>query len=360
MEQRMIAINARFLTQPVTGVQRYAIELSKRIKEVLREEVVFIAPRNVLHKELAERLGVVTVGKLKGHLWEQIELPLYLRRIRSPILLNLCSTAPLWYKNKIVTVHDAAFVAFPQAYSRKFLIFYQFLIPRILSGSKHIITVSEFSKQELIKYYPSILSDKISVVFNAAGEEFQKQEEIELKSEKYFLAVSSLNARKNFPLILEAFEQFSERRKDIKLYVVGGIDNQSFSMLDLDKYRSNPNVIFKGRVTDDELISYYSNTLAFLYPSFYEGFGIPPLEAQQCGTPVILSRESCFPEIFGDSALYCSALDPVDLRNKMEQILDDLTLRKKMVELGYENSKRYSWENNAVQLIEVLTMYSNR
>lgn len=347
----MIYVNSRFLTQPITGVQRFAIELSIRLKRTLGSEIQFIAPSDILHTDLATQLDVKIVGSKKGHLWEQIDLPNYLKKQGEPILLNLCNTAPILYKKNIITVHDVAFEVFPFTYTKSFLYFYKFLIPRIIKKALKVITVSEFSKNEIIKYY-KISSNKIEVIYNAVSDIFQNNNPKE-KKENYFLAVASLNFRKNLPLILEAFSEFYQTNKEYQLLIIGGLDQKSFSDLDLEKYKNNPNILFKGRVSDDELVVYYQNAIAFVYPSFYEGFGIPPLEAQASGCPVILSEESCFPEIFGDTVLYCNPYMVDSLVNKFRDAIIP-SINEKFVLKGYENIKKYDWDLSATQLQTII------
>ena len=330
-----IIVNARFLTQPITGVQRFAIEISLRLKKELGEKIMFVSPKEIIQNELAKELQVNTIGYTTSHLWEQIELPLYLKKKGSPLLLNFCNTAPLLYKNKISTIHDIAFEVYV----------YRFLIPKICKNSKKIITVSDFSKQEIIKYYKT-KTDKIQVIYNAVNDGFIYNENIELKNQKYFLAVSSLNYRKNIPFVLDSFIEFIKDCPDYKLYLIGGMDTKSFSKLNLSKYTNHPNIIFLGRVSDEDLILYYSNAVAFIYPSLYEGFGIPPLEAQKCGTPVILSNLSCFPEIFGQSVLYCDVDNINSLVKQMNLILEK-ELRDNIKKLGEENEKKYNWDLSA-------------
>ena len=128
----MLIINSRFLTQEITGVQRFAIEISLRLKDLLKDNVLFVAPYNVIQSEIAKRLNVQIIGNHTGHLWEQWDLPHYLKKNGSPLLLNLCNLAPLRYKNKISTIHDVSFVRYPQTFSKKFLFFYKFMIPKII------------------------------------------------------------------------------------------------------------------------------------------------------------------------------------------------------------------------------------
>ena len=127
----MFYVNARFLTQNITGVQRYAIEISKQLKIQLGNEVRFVSPKNIIHNKIAEELEVCVVGKNRGHIWEQFDLPIYLTKNKSPLLLNLANTAPICYGNNIVTLHDIAFERFSENFNWKFGIFYRLLIPRI-------------------------------------------------------------------------------------------------------------------------------------------------------------------------------------------------------------------------------------
>ncbi|WP_116790690.1 glycosyltransferase family 4 protein [Flavobacterium psychrotrophum] len=358
----MIIINARFLTQPITGVQRYAIEICKRIRlEYSNDELIFVAPHNLLDNELAKELNVIVVGKRSGHIWEQIELPLYLKKLKKnndgPLLLNLCNTAPLLYNNKIVTIHDVAFEVFPETYSKNFLRVYKFMIPRIIKQSKHVITVSAFSKNEIVKYYNTAAS-KISVIYNAVSDLFYHSKDKGNVNQPYFTAVSSLNFRKNLPLVLDAFSLVYKKSPQVSLYIIGGFDSKSFSSLNLSKYENHPAIHFTGRITDEELVMYYSNALGFLYPSLYEGFGIPPLEAQKCGTPAILSNESCLPEIFKDSVLYCNAYQPEDMALKMQQLLDEPGLMDKLVAAGYKNNEDYSWDSSAEKVKSILDNFN--
>ena len=216
-----IIVNARFLTQPVTGVQRFAIELSKRLKKRGNINIQFVAPENIVHCELANDLDVKIIGKLKGHLWEQIELPRYLRKNGNPILLNLCSTAPCFYKNQIVTHHDITYIRCPESFSLKFKLLYKLLAPLFLKNSKKIITVSEFSKGEISKYF-DIPKEKFIVVYNAVDKEkFRKQYDQDSSAPKYILAVSSQNYHKNFQGLVNAFKKVKDEIKNVDLYIVG-------------------------------------------------------------------------------------------------------------------------------------------
>lgn len=168
----MIIVNSRFLTQKITGVQRFAIEISLRLKAIMKDDIFFVAPHDIIQNEIANKLEVKVIGKHTGHLWEQWDLTKFLKKNGSPLLLNLCNMAPLMYTNKISTIHDIAFVRYPQTFSKKFLWFYKIMIPRIIKSSIKVITVSEFSKQEIVDEY-NIDPNMVGVIYNAVNEIFR-------------------------------------------------------------------------------------------------------------------------------------------------------------------------------------------
>ena len=346
----MIYIDGRFLTQQMTGVQRFAYEISRRIKEIMGEQVILVCPSNLVMRDEARELNAQIIGKHKGHVWEQFDLPRFLKKQGSPLLLCLCNVAPLFYKNKVVTIHDVAFEVFPQTFSRSFLCYYKFLIPRIVRSSRLVATVSIFSKSELIRCY-KIDEKRIIVVYNAVNERFRYVEDLNLKKNQYFLAVSSLNYRKNFFAVLKAFDLYSQQNASCNLYIIGDLQSRSFGDVNIDEYRSNPRIKFLGRVSDEELIRYYSNAIGFIYPSFYEGFGIPLLEAQKCDCPVLCSDIPVFHEVCGDSVLYCDANNPEGMSVMMESMLKE---REMLQEKGRQNVKRFSWIISSGRFVDIL------
>jgi glycosyltransferase involved in cell wall biosynthesis len=354
----MIVINARFLTQSMTGVQRYCFEISIRLKYHYGNQIKFVSPKGIILKEEAEVLGAKIIGNYTSYYWEQIELPVYLRAIGSPLLLCMANMAPILYKNKISVIHDIAFMVYPQTFSKSFLYAYKVLIPWVIRTSKLVLTVSEFSKNEILRYY-SVDSEKVKVLYPGLKKEFRIQEHArECIGGNYILAVSSLNYRKNFVRILQAFELVSKECKDVKLFIVGDIKGNHFATVDIEHYINNPSFCFLGRVSDGELNTYYNNALCFLFPSLYEGFGFPLLEAQACGCPVITSNVASMPEVAGGSALLCNPASVEDIKNKILQMINDVDTRRNYAELGQNNVLRFNYDNTVNNVIEIVNNYN--
>ncbi len=343
-KEQKIIINCRFLTQPISGVQRFAIELCRELKK-LRPNLIFVSPKNVMHKDIVRELEVLEIGRLRGHLWEQIELKLFVERNKG-LLISLCNTAPLFVKKQIVTIHDLSFMHHPEWFSFKFRKVYNFLIPKITRRSLHIFTVSETSKKELIETL-DIQSNKITVIYNAVAPIFQRPISEEppqiTKKEKYILTVSSHHPRKNFKKLVEAYLQL--KRKDIKLVIAGNF-NKHFKE---ENIASSDTILFKENVDDEALVELYSNAALFVYPSLYEGFGIPIIEAMSLGTPACISDIPVFREICGDNAVYFDPNSAQSIKEKIEYSLVN------PMECNNDYLKQYNWKSSSKRVNEVIS-----
>ena len=214
-----IFVNARFLTQALSGVQRYGIECSRQIKK-LYHEAIFVCPENILHHDIAEELEAQIVGKRTGHVWEQSELPLFLAKKGKPPLLNLANTAPFFYNNNYITIHDLAFYHHPEWNSKLFSAWYNILIPRLAYKCRHIFTVSKTMKDEITRCY-HIPGPKISVTYNGIGQTMLSDKMADTgKKEKIILSVGSFNTRKNHQNLIAAFLQ-SDIKSTFQLVIIG-------------------------------------------------------------------------------------------------------------------------------------------
>ena len=343
MQSKILVVNSRFLTQNITGVQRFAIEIAKQLKVLYSSDIQFISPKNIIHVDLAEELEAKVIGNRTGHLWEQIDLPRYLKSIDSPLILNLANTAPLFYKNKVITVYDLAFYHYPKWFSKKFVLAYNFLIPRICRNSKHIFTDSEYVRKDISKSY-SIDNTKITTIYGSYSEIFKCNSN---QKESLILAVGSIDPRKNLLALINIFKDI----KDVKLMIVGQ-ENKVFSSLGIKDLPDN--IVFTGYVNDIDLVDLYNKASLFVYPSFFEGFGIPPLEAQACGTPVVCSNTTSLPEVGKDSVIYCDPYSLKDIREKIELVLNDKDLQNQLRTKGFDNIKRFSWKRSANKMIKII------
>jgi glycosyltransferase involved in cell wall biosynthesis len=347
-----IYINSRFLTQKITGSQRFAIEISRQLKKLL-PEARFVSPKNIIHYDIAKELEVESFGRLTGVLWEQLELPIYLRKKGNPLLLNLVNAAPLFYSNIISTIHDVTWKNCPQTYSRLFRLWYDFLIPKIAKKSRIIFTVSDFAKKDISEKL-NLYSNNIYVVYASVRDKFLF---LNLKRENYILSVASLQPHKNLEGLIKAFIFLKNKNKflDYKLILVGGYNKKVFAKTNLFELSKNrEDIVFTGYLSDEKLVEYYNKASLFVFPSFFEGFGIPPLEAMACGCPCVVSNTASLPEVCGDAAYYVNPYDIEDIARGIEKVLSDENLRNDLVKKGFENIKRFSWERSAKKIIEVI------
>lgn len=346
----MIVINARFLTQQTRGVQRFAEQISLELAS-LRDDLVFVTPANITRHETAERLNARVIGHNRGHLWEQLDLPLWLLRNGRPPLVSLCNTAPLAYANQIVTHHDITYVRYPESYSRAFRLLYCNIMPLLLRRTRALMTVSEFSREEISAHY-GYPFDKISIVPNAVAEAFRPFCASGChEPTPYLLAVSSHNAHKNFARMVNAFLSL-QGFDDVQLHIVGDAHGV-FAGLNAD-LAQHPRIRLLGRLTDEELVEQYQGATAFVFPSLYEGFGIPPLEAQACDCPVIAANSASIPEVLGRSALYFDPLNLSSMALAMRRILENAELRNDLRALGRANVARFAWKSSALKVSDLI------
>lgn len=352
----MFIINGRFLSQKPTGIHRYAFEMCDQLHKMGADFIVAM-PKDV-NEDYKLAFNTVKVGSLKGHLWEQLSLPKYLKSIGSPLLVSFSGCGPLNYKNQIMTIHDVSHERHPEWFSKNYWRYYGYMMPRIAKKSHAIITVSEYSKKEIVDVF-KIAPEKLFVA-NCSIPSYHSEISIintgyqELKTpEKYIISVSSFDPRKNFRRLIEAFNLMED--KTIKLYIVG-MKFKAFNTPDLEGLL-NENIILPGYVGDDELKILYKNAMFSIYPSLYEGFGIPPLESMINGCPVIGSKIEALEEICEDAILYTNPYDVKDMANKMNLLASNQQLRLDFKEKGSIQVKKYSWEKSARTVLDLVSKY---
>ncbi|MCB0416447.1 MAG: glycosyltransferase family 4 protein [Bdellovibrionaceae bacterium] len=332
-----IAVNGRFRSQNVTGVQRYATEITSRLGDKVR----------ILEPDKPK-------GRIAGHAWEQFVLP---QKVTGELLWSPGNTGPLSVPSQVLTLHDLSFIDFPKGYSKAFLSWYRWLIPRLVKRVRHLITVSEFSKQRIESVF-SIPANKISVIPEAAGPHFKPQADsvvqatlAKLKlSHPYLLCIGGDSRRKNFISVAKVWPVLSNRFKDVDLVVVGSPEGV---------YRKNrlpklPRLKVLPHVEEGDLPALYQGARCFVYPSLYEGFGLPILEAMACGTPVVASNSSSLPEVGGQAALWIPPLSSEKLNETLARILESSALRRELQEKGLQHAARFSWDTVAQTTYQTL------
>lgn len=343
----MIVINAKFLTQKITGVQRFALEICKRLPRTIGgEELVFVSPKAEQINFLDNNVKPVQFGRMPAIFWEQIELPLFLKKNGNPLLINLAGVGPVFYKNKIMALYDLAYEHHPEWFSYSFHKVYSTLIPIGLKNSKKIITDSNYVKHDIVTTY-KIPEEKIQVIYAAPSDMFQDKS---LAREKFILTVSSIDPRKNLKSVIQAYKQLNT---DYKLVIVGK-RNHIFSNMDLKEEMDDTNINFTGYLSDQELIDLYNRAEIFIYASFFEGFGMPPLEAQACGCSCIVSNKTSLPEVYRDSVHYCEPTSLESIEAAMFEMINNLELRLQLREKGFENVKRFSWDTSSEKLKQII------
>lgn len=346
----MIYVNGRFLTQPMTGVERYAYNICKALAE-LSLPFTIICPKSPIQPCYdISQFNIVHYGFGKSHFWEQCVFPFFFLGKKDYIVFSFTGLGSILISNKVMTIHDLSFLENPKWFSKGYYWWYKIMTPLAVRTSKHIITVSEFSKKEIVRFYPFMKAKKISVVYGATDQNvFQHLTQNPTSEKPFVLAVSSLDPRKNFMRLIEAFKDI----KEVSLYIVGSY-NRVFTQ-QAGYTASQDNIRYVGRVSDNELVRLYNQATCFLFPSIYEGFGLPPIEAMNCGCPVLASDIPVLREVCGGAAIFFNPNDTKSIQNAIQQFLKlDEEERKRLQDFGYKNAQRFSWEKSAQHIISVI------
>ena len=348
-----IVVNGRFLTQSMTGVQRYSFELLRALDRLLRDgdippvPVTVLVPSGATRLPAYEYLQVQHAGHLQGQLWEQIELP---RACCNRLLFTPCGGAPVTHRDHVITIHDAGPFRTPQAYTVPYRMYYKTLQRRLVSIATRILTVSEFSRRHLMEAL-NVPDAKITRTYES-GEHvlnFRSDSSVlarhGLTQGKYVLAVSSANPNKNLARLIEAGAVL--RQLSIPVAIAGGTDGRIFGRCEC----ASGSVKKLGVVSDAELRALYEGAGCFVFPSLYEGFGLPPMEALSLGCPVVVSRSSALPEVFGEAALYCDPYSPADIAAQIQRAMCQSKEERKR---GQTYAKQFTWERCARETWDVL------
>jgi glycosyltransferase involved in cell wall biosynthesis len=357
-----ISINGRFLGQPLTGVQRFAFELTRALDQrigagALPEKLKsarwrLLAPEDVPETHEFRHIALERFGPFSGHLWEQTALA---HRAAGDILVGFGGSGPLLHPRQLVVIHDVTIFRHPEGFSRAYRMTHK-LLGFGLTRTARIATVSRFSRGELGTIF-RVPPEKIPVIYNATDHfsglapDETVLERLGLEGTNFLFMLGTLKPNKNVDFAIRAFDALSDR--GWKLVIAGALDRSG--VFKADAPVSADNLIFTGRLTDAEIVALERHAHAFVFPSLYEGFGIPPLEAMTQGCPVLAADIPAVREACGEAALYFDPRDRASLEGAMQQVMDADGEASGLIEKGRANLARFSWDKSAETLLSALS-----
>jgi len=291
---------------------------------------------------------------INGHIWEQVYLP---TQLQHRLLWSPGNTGPLTVGRQVLTVHDLASLEHPEWFERKFALWYGFLLPRLVRKVRAIITVSHFSKERIVQLMGAE-PERIQVIPNGVEERFRPADREAVKEVRtsldlknpYILYVGSVEPRKNLPILLEAWRTGGF---DGATLAIAGASGHLFARLQFDSVPKGVRLL--GPVEDNILPILYSGAAGFVYPSVYEGFGLPPLEALACGCPVAVSDIPVHRELFDGTAIFFDPFNTEELASKLERLLSlDGGTRASLIGAGLRRAACYNWQRAASETWRIL------
>jgi glycosyltransferase involved in cell wall biosynthesis len=363
-----IAVNTRLLMPgKLDGIGWFTYETMRRIVKDHPEHTFYFIFDRSYSDEVIFGDNIVPVvlppptrHPLLWYIWFELRIPRLLRKIGADMFLStdgfisLRSDVP-----SCNVIHDINFEHRPRDLPWLSRIYYRYFYPRYAHAATRLATVSEYSRRDIINTY-EVDEDKIDLVYNGASKNFfpvtsERAQEVRDRytgGAPYFIFVGSIHPRKNIRNLLRAFELFREEyRSPFKLVIVGKKFFLTKAMEDqLDQMKYKQDVIFAGRVDSEDMNDIMASAWALTFVPFFEGFGIPLVEAMNCDIPILASKVTSLPEIAGDAAIYAEPESPGSIRDGMIRIVREEGLREQLIEKGKARRKRYSWDHTAREL----------
>jgi glycosyltransferase involved in cell wall biosynthesis len=369
-----IAIQAADLdAERIDGTRVYIKNLLEHFGKLDTSSQFLIYHKNHFNPELTppDFSNYKIIKKSWPIFWTQMRLSSSLIREKPDVLWMPMHNIP-YFKPKniktVVTIHDLAFKYFPECFTKWELWKLNFLAKMAIQKSDKIITISESSKNDILKFYPKIKAEKIKVISHGFSKEvFEKEtdpevlvqllESFKLQTKSYLLYVGAIQPRKNLSVLIEAFEKVKndEKYKDLKLVLAGEkawMWEEVFRKINSSQYKND--IITPGKIKFEEVGNLMRGAAVFCFPSLYEGFGLPILEAFAARVPVVSANNSSLPEVAGDAALYFEGKDSQMLTQNLKSVLENADLRNDLIQKGIKQAEKFSWEKCARETLEYL------
>ncbi|EKE22128.1 MAG: AprM [uncultured bacterium] len=368
-----IAIQAADLdNKRIDGTRVYLLNVLKYLGKISPEDEFIIYHKNNFNPELVPPdFPNYQVKKLKFFkLWTQTRLAWNIWKDKVDILWMPMHNIPLLRRKNlktVVTIHDLAFKQFPHTFPKRDLFQLNFLTDLAVKRADKIIAVSQSTKNDILKFYPQIKEDKIRVIYHGFdGDLYRKRFDIELMNEvlrkyhlkpkKYLLYVGAIQPRKNLITLVKSFEIFKkENENSIKLVIAGGKAwswEETIKAIETSSVKDS--IILTGRIPFEDLSILQQNAAVFVFPSLYEGFGIPVLEAFAANVPVICARNSSLEEVGGEAVEYFESRDVKELAQKIFKVINNFGLQSEMIAKGRIQLNKFSWRKCAKETLEFI------
>ncbi len=351
-----------------TGIGTYTARLLENITSIdKKNQYTFFWPEDGYQFLLDKsNINVTLFGEKNKRFWDEVFMPSQVKKSKADIFhlpQNGLGLPRSKYCSYVVTVHDLIPYTMPETCGKSYLDRFLEQMPYILDTAERIITVSEYSKQDIIRFF-NTPADKIKVTYLAADNRFKLMDkeyawtflrEKYSYSSNYILYVGGFSPRKNVDGLLDAFRRvYKELPEDYDLVMLGASKDNHYELSKkISDMGLDDRVVLTGYVPYEHLPYFYNCASLFVYPSFYEGFGLPPLEAMTCGTPTITSNVTSIPEIVQDGAITIDPNNNVLLSDMIFKVLTDAALRQGLVDKGLRRAYNFSWKKTAIETIKI-------
>jgi glycosyltransferase involved in cell wall biosynthesis len=366
-----IGIVSSFMDEYSGGIGIYTHQLVKNLNQMDNENNYHLIHYTKCDQEIYSQNNEIIIPKNRFirrwgsyMFWRYLTLPMGLKKYNLDVVHDPYELGPFTFNQpfrKVITVHDLTPLLFPSLFKRGDVMLHRLLLKKTIEKADKIITVSYNSQRDIMEHL-NVPEENIEVIYNGKNENFRPMDskKIEEVMEKYglpprfILSVGGLHPIKNIPRLLEAYHLALKSGLEHKLVMVGGAMDKSEEIFQTIKVLGlEDHVIFTGVVPDDDLVGLYNAADLFLYPCLYAGFGLPPLEAMACGTPVITSCNSSLPEIVGDAAKLVNPYDTEKLAAAISRVLSDDGMMKTLIKKGLKRAEMFNWRKTAWETLKV-------